>query len=249
MADTLTWYGHSNFRIDADGTTILVDPFFEGNPRAPVSSATITACDAVLLTHDHGDHVGSTVDICKATGAWLVSIVGTAGKLQQAGVPASQIANGIGINIGGSIEIAGIKITMTQAFHSSDSGAPTGYILTLPSGVTIYHAGDTGLFSSMELWGQLYKIDYALLPIGGVFTMDARQAALACKLLGCAKVVPMHWGTFPVLEQNTSAFAQALAEFAPGTRLTPMSIGTPPGFAEDKALGPEPQGFLASQNE
>lgn len=227
MADTLTWYGHSNFRIDAGDATVLIDPFFEGNPRSPVSSSTINFCNAVLLTHDHGDHVGSSVEICKATGAWLVTIVGTAGKLQQAGVPASQIANGIGINIGGSIDIAGIRITMTQAFHSSDSGAPTGYILTLPSGVTIYHAGDTGIFGSMEQWGRLHRIDYALLPIGGVFTMDARQAALACKLLGCAKVVPMHWGTFPVLEQNTRAFAQALAEFAPNTHLVAMDIGSP----------------------
>ncbi|BBD08240.1 metal-dependent hydrolase [Desulfovibrio ferrophilus] len=227
MPDTLTWYGHANFRIDTDDATILVDPFFEGNPSAPVPSAEITTCDAVLLTHDHGDHVGSSVEICKTTGAQLVAIVGTAGKIQEAGVPAAQIANGIGINIGGTIEIAGIKITMTQAFHSSDSGLATGYILTLPSGVTIYHAGDTGIFGSMEQWGQLYDIDYALLPIGGVFTMDARQAALACKLLGCAKAVPMHWGTFPVLEQNTSAFAGALAEYAPSSKLVAMDIGTP----------------------
>lgn len=227
MSDTLTWYGHSNFRIDAGDSTLLVDPFFEGNPTAPIAGADIDKCDAVLLTHDHGDHVGSAVDICTATGAQLVAIVGTAGKMQQAGIPAEQIANGIGINIGGTIEIAGVKITMTQAYHSSDSGAPTGYILTLPGGTTVYHAGDTGIFSGMELWGQLYDIDYALLPIGGLFTMDARQAALACKLLKCAKVVPMHWGTFPVLDQNTKAFAAALAEFAPDTVMRPMEIGTP----------------------
>jgi len=227
MSNTLTWYGHANFRVDAGNATLLIDPFFEGNPTAPLSGADIKKCNAVLLTHDHGDHVGSTVDICKATGAQLVAIVGTAGKLQEAGVPAAQIANGIGINIGGSIDIAGVTITMTQAFHSSDSSLPTGYILTLPGGTTVYHAGDTGIFASMEQWGLLYDIDYALLPIGGRFTMDARQAALACKLLRCSKVVPMHWGTFPVLEQNTKAFAAALKEFAPDTVLTPMEIGKP----------------------
>ena len=227
MPDTLTWYGHANFRIDAAGTTLLVDPFFEGNPNAPVTSTDIRSCDAVLVTHDHGDHVGATVDICKRTGAKLVAIVGTAGKLQQAGIPAEQIVGGGGMNIGGTVEVAGVGVTMTQAFHSSDSGAPTGYILRLPSGKTVYHAGDTGIFSSMELWGQLYDIDYALLPIGGFFTMDPRQAALACALLDCAHVVPMHWGTFPVLEQSTRTFAAALAEFAPETTLCTPEIGTP----------------------
>lgn len=225
MSNTLTWYGHSNFRFDAGGAILLVDPFFEGNPTAPVGPEAIDVCDAVCLTHDHGDHVGSAVDICQRTGAQLVAIVGTAEKLQDAGVPAPQIANGIGINIGGTIEIAGVKITMTQAFHSSDSGAPTGYILTLPGGTTVYHAGDTGIFGSMEQWGLLYDIDLAILPIGGTFTMDARQAALACKLLRTKAVLPMHWGTFPVLEQNTAAFQAALAEFAPGVRLVTPAIG------------------------
>jgi len=227
MTHTLTWYGHSNFRFDTGKATVLVDPFFEGNPSAPLGQEAITHCDAVCLTHDHGDHVGSTVDICKRTGAQLVAIVGTAGKLQKAGIPAAQIANGIGINIGGTIEIAGVKITMTQAFHSSDSGAPTGYILTLPGGYTVYHAGDTGIFSSMEQWGLLYDIDLALLPIGGLFTMDARQAALACKLLRCKAVLPMHWGTFPVLEQNTTAFSAALGELSPATKLVSATIGEP----------------------
>lgn len=227
MPNTLTWYGHSNFRIDADGATILIDPFFEGNPTAPVQAADIDKCDAVLITHDHGDHVGSAVEICQKTGAQLVAIVGTAGKLQEQGVPAEQIANGIGMNIGGTLEIAGVRITQTQAFHSSESGAPTGYILTLPNGFTIYHAGDTGIFSSMELWGKLYDIDLSLLPIGGVFTMDPRQAAMACAMLQTKAVTPMHWGTFPVLEQNTKVFADALEKAAPDTVLTEAAIGTP----------------------
>ncbi|WP_461210191.1 metal-dependent hydrolase [Desulfocurvus sp. DL9XJH121] len=227
MPDTLTWYGHSNFRIDAGGATLLIDPFFDGSPTAPMSASEITACDAVLVTHDHADHVGAAVDICRRTGATLVSIVGTAGKLQEAGVPAEQVLGGVGMNIGGTVQVAGVAVTMTQAFHSSDSGAPVGYILSLPGGRTIYHAGDTGIFASMELFGQLHDIDYALLPIGGHFTMDTRQAAVACALLDCANVVPMHWGTFPVLEQNTEAFAEALAEFSPETGLCCLEIGKP----------------------
>lgn len=224
---TMTWYGHATFRFDTDDATILVDPFITGNPDAPVKAADITSCDAVLITHDHGDHVGDAVDICNRTGAQLVAIVGTAGKLQQAGIPAPQIVGGVGMNIGGTVQVAGIGATMTQAFHSTDSGAPTGYILQLPGGKTVYHAGDTGIFASMELFGQLYDIDFALLPIGGHFTMDPRQAALACSLLDCDNVVPIHWGTFPVLEQNTTAFDKALTEFAPDTTLQPLEIGVP----------------------
>jgi L-ascorbate metabolism protein UlaG (beta-lactamase superfamily) len=227
MPNTITWYSHANFKIQTPSRTLFVDPFFDGNPAAPISGADITEADAVLITHDHGDHVGSAVDICTRTGAQLVAIVGTAEKLQQSGVPAGQIANGIGMNIGGTLDLGGVRVTMTQAFHSSESGAPTGYIITLEDGYTIYHAGDTGIFSSMELWGQLYSIDLALLPIGGVFTMDPAQAALACSLLGCRTVLPMHWGTFPVLEQSTAAFADELAARAPKTTLLSATIGEP----------------------
>jgi len=225
MTHQLTWYGHANFQIDTNGKTLIIDPFFEGNPNAPCSSGDIRKADIVLVTHDHRDHVGQAVEICQKTGATLVAIVGTAARLQEAGVPANQIANGVGMNIGGTIQVKGIGITMTQAFHSSASGAPAGYILTLEDGYTIYHAGDTGIFFSMGIWGALYPMDLALLPMGGVFTMDPAQAALACKLLQCEKVVPMHWGTFPVLEQDTKSFAEYLEKTAPETELILMEPG------------------------
>jgi L-ascorbate metabolism protein UlaG (beta-lactamase superfamily) len=114
---------------------------------------------------------------------------------------------------------------MVQAFHSSATGCPVGYILTLNDGYCIYHAGDTGIFSSMELFGRLYSIDLALLPIGGVFTMDPPQAALACSLLQCKNVLPMHWGSFPVLEQNTDRFARELKEKGAPTRLIRLDPG------------------------
>ena len=170
----------------------------------------------MLVTHDHADHVGDAVAICKDTGAMLGAIVGTAQKLEAAGVPSAQLLNYIGFNMGGTVAHAGFEFTMTQAYHSSESGSPAGYIIRTPDGKHIYHAGDTCIFAGMELWGRLYPIDVALLPMGGVFTMDARQAALACKLLGCKQVIPMHWGTFPVLAQDTEAFKAELARVAPG---------------------------------
>ena len=215
MSTTITWNGHSNFSLHAGGATIWIDPFFEHNPAAPYTWQSLSKPDLVLLTHDHGDHTGQVVEICRKTGALLGCIVGTGEKLAKAGVPEAQIINGIGFNIGGTVEVCGARITMTEAFHSSDSGFPAGYIITMPDGLTVYHAGDTGVFANMRVWGELYPIDVALLPIGGVYTMDARQAAYACALLQARRVIPMHYGTFPLLEQSPAAFVDALKNFAP----------------------------------
>jgi L-ascorbate metabolism protein UlaG (beta-lactamase superfamily) len=225
MRHTLTWHGHSNFQIAGANVNILIDPFFEGNPSCKTDSCSIAAPDVVLVTHDHGDHVGQAVEICKQTGAMLGAVVGTAGVLVGKGLPPEQVLNGIGFNIGGTLQVKGAAITMTQAYHSSDSGVAVGYVITLEDGFTLYHAGDTGIFSGMELWGKLYSIDLAALPIGGIFTMDPRQAAMACGLLGCATVTPMHWGTFPVLEKSTGAFARHLREHAPDTTLLELKPG------------------------
>ncbi|WP_374288333.1 metal-dependent hydrolase [Desulfovibrio desulfuricans] len=222
MSD-ITWFGHSAFKIGAPDVQVVIDPFFA--PSAGVAPSAADNADIVLVTHDHSDHVGDAVALCQRTGAQLGAIVGTAGKLAEAGVPQAQIINGIGFNIGGTVTVKGVSITMTQAYHSSDSGAPAGYIVRMPDGFTVYHAGDTGIFSGMELWGQLYGIDVALLPVGGVFTMDARQAALACKLLRCKAVVPMHWGTFPLLAQSTAGFKAELERLQLPCRCVEMHPG------------------------
>ncbi len=225
MSNTLTWHGHANFQITTPNLNLIIDPWFEGNPSAVSSSDSLNAMDLVLVTHDHDDHTGQAVEIARKTGAQVMAIVGTAQKLQEAGLPETQIVNGIGFSIGGTVDFQGVKVTMVQAFHSSASGAPTGYIITLEDGYCIYHAGDTGIFSSMELFGRLHSIDLALLPTGDIFTMDPKQAALACELLQCTSVVPMHWGSFPILEQSTDNFANELKAIGAKTRLISMEPG------------------------
>ncbi len=221
----ISWYGHSAFKICANGVSVLVDPFLAGNPLCPVRPADVGPVDMVLVTHDHGDHVGQAVEICKATGAMLGAVVETAGALAARGVPQTQIFGGIGFNLGGTVEHKGVRVTMIPAFHTSETGVPVGYIIQMPDGVTVYHAGDTCLFGDMAVWAQLYPIDVALLPIGGHFTMDARQAATACALLHCRQVIPMHWKTFPALEQTTAAFTEDLRDAAPRCRCLDMNPG------------------------
>jgi len=219
------WYGHANVQISDAKATVCIDPFFEGNPVCKNDWRTIPPPDLVLVTHDHGDHAGQALEICRATGAMLGCVAGTGVRFTDAGLPASQLFAGIGFNIGGTIEYKGMRITMVPAFHSSDTGVPVGYIVQMPSGFSVYHAGDTCVFGDMALWGALYPIDLALLPVGGFFTMDARQAALACKLLNAKAVLPLHWGTFPVLDPGIDALQKELAGQAPECRLVAPSPG------------------------
>lgn len=222
MQHTFTWNGHSNFTIKSDDKTVIIDPFFEGNPKASATWESISKADAVLVTHDHGDHIGQAVEICKATGATLVCIFDLVEKMVGLGIDQNNI---IGMNIGGTVSVAGIKIKMVQAMHSSATGAPAGYILTYEDDFCVYFAGDTGLFASMELFGKLHDIDVALLPTGGWFTMDSKDAAYACKLLGCKTAIPMHFGTFPILEQDAVGFKEACAELAPECNVVELEVG------------------------
>ncbi len=222
---TIRWLGHSGFSI-RDGKTVLIDPWLEGNPRAACGVDSAPKADLLLLTHDHFDHSGDAVALAKKTGALVVAIFELAGDLRSKGIPEGQLLHGgIGMNVGGTVVLEGFGITMTEARHSCTLGAPAGYVIRTPSGVTIYHSGDTGIFAGMSLIGELHPIDVALLPIGSVFTMDPRQAAKACALLRAKAVVPMHYGTFPILEPTADRFVAELARVSPGTRPIVLAPG------------------------
>src|SRR5512135_247175 len=220
----IRWFGHSGFSI-RDGKTALIDPWFEGNPKAPTGVGRSPGADLLLLTHDHFDHAGDAVSLAKRTGALVVAIFELAGDLKAKGVPETQLIHGGGMNVGGTVSVQGFEITMTEAHHSCTLGAPVGYVLKTPSGLTIYHSGDTGIFAGMALIGELYPIDVALLPIGSVFTMDFRQAAKAATLLRAKTVVPMHYGTFPILEPSADRFVAEMKKVAPGTRVIVLAPG------------------------
>jgi len=223
----IKWLGHAGFQITSGkGKIIIIDPWLTDNPLASCKAEDITKADFLLVTHDHFDHIADAAQILKATGATLIGMPETVGRLkEEAGVPDSQIVFGTGMNIGGTVSSNGIAITMTQAFHSSQTGSPAGYLIRLEDGYTVYHAGDTGIFSSMKLLGELFHIDLALLPIGGVFTMDPKQASVAAKLLGTNTVIPMHYKTFPILEQDTSSFTEIMRKEASGIEVVVLDPG------------------------
>ena len=223
----IKWLGHAGFQITSEkGKVIIVDPWLTDNPLATCRAENITRADVVLVTHDHFDHIADAALIVKATGATLVGMPETVGRLkEEEKVPDSQIVYGMGMNIGGTAFFDDISITMTQAFHSSQTGSPAGYIIKLEDGFTIYHAGDTGIFSSMKLLCDLFKIDLALLPIGGVFTMDPKQASVAAKLLEANTVIPMHYKTFPILEQDASSFMEIMRNEASSIEVVILDPG------------------------
>ena len=225
--NTIKWLGHAGFQIASEkGTVIVIDPWLTDNPLASCKAEDITKADFVLVTHDHFDHVADAARIVKATGATLVGMPETVGRLKaEEGVPDSQIVFGTGMNVGGTLSSLGVQITMIQAFHSSQTGNPAGYIVKLENGYSIYHAGDTGIFSSMKLLGDLFTIDLALLPIGGVFTMDPVQASVAAKLLEAKAVIPMHYKTFPILEQDASSFAEIMKKEASDIKVVILDPG------------------------
>ena len=185
---------------------VLVDPFLTGNSKAAVTADEVD-CDVICLTHGHGDHMGDTVAIAKRTGATVAAILELANYVAKAG------AKTVGFNLGGTVRVGKTDITMVPAFHSSsvESGgaehtvaSPVGMVID--TGKPVYHAGDTCLFGDMRLIGDLYKPEVAMLPIGGFFTMDPRQAAMAVSMVRPKYVIPMHYGTWPPIEQDPREF-------------------------------------------
>ena len=215
----IRWLGHAGFEIELDGKILLVDPWLSGNPKAACKPSEIERADMVCVTHDHEDHMGDSVEICKRTGAVFLGTYELASKAQKNGVKEAA-----GFNIGGTVNIKGINVTMVQAFHTCGSGAPTGFIIR-GEGKTVYHAGDTGIFGDMKLIGEIYKPDIALLPIGDYYTMGALQASEAVRLIKPKIVVPMHYMTFPVLAQSADEFLSLVKEKTPEVKVVVLNPG------------------------
>lgn len=200
----LTWFGHATFGITTPtGQEILIDPYLQSNPACPEKLKKLDRLDTMLLTHGHSDHIADAISIAKQFKPQVVGIIELCAWLGSKGV-----TNLLPMNKGGTQRVGEIEVSMVHAVHSSGiedggqmiyGGEASGLVVRLPGGLTIYHAGDTAVFSDMKLIAELYKPDLALLPIGDHFTMDPREAAAAIRLLGARHVVPMHYGTWPVL--------------------------------------------------
>ncbi|MFN2127841.1 MAG: metal-dependent hydrolase [Anaerolineales bacterium] len=229
MSGNIRWLGHSFVEFTTgDNKVILFDPWTkdDGNPACPIDTEEIERADLVLVSHDHFDHIASAAAICKKTGAFLGGPVQTMRRLIEEGFDEKQVVNfGSGYMVGGGVDLSWVKITSTPAFHSSDTACALGTIAKAADGTTIYHAGDTCVFGDMELYGRLYPLDVACIPIGGVFTMDAYQAGEAVKMLNPKMVVPIHYASFPIIAKTSDDFVQQCSKKAPQTKVISLSVG------------------------
>jgi L-ascorbate metabolism protein UlaG (beta-lactamase superfamily) len=225
----IRWLGHSFVEFTTgDGKMVLFDPWTQddGNPGCPVTLAEIERADLVLLSHDHFDHVASAASICKKTGAFLGGPVQTVKRLAAEGLDEKRVVNfGFGYMVGGGVEFDWVKVVAVPAMHSSDTACALGTIVRAADGTTVYHAGDTSLFGDMELWARLYPLDLAMVPIGGVFTMDALQASEAVRLLKPKMALPIHYQSFPIIAQSAEEFAGLCKEKAPSVKVLTPAVG------------------------
>jgi L-ascorbate metabolism protein UlaG (beta-lactamase superfamily) len=217
----ITWYGHACVEVvSPGGKTILFDPWF-GNPKSPRSADSVSRCDLLLVTHGHSDHMGDAVAIAsRLRPAWPCIHEMSLWLSRRLPGGSDQVT---GMNKGGTLEAAGLQVTMVRAEHSAGDwnpdggvplylGEPAGFIVEMENGFRIYHAGDTDVFGDMALIRELHRPDLAMLPIGGHYTMGPREAARAVELLGVRHVLPIHWGTFPALAGTPTALRAALVE-------------------------------------
>lgn len=208
----ITWLGHSTVLVQTGkGTSLLIDPFIAHNPKYPKDFSLPGKIDYILLTHGHMDHMADTVPVAEQHGATVVAIYELANYVAKKGV-----ANTIGMNVGGTVQLEDVAVTMVEAKHSAGAqdedgthyvGVAAGYVLSIEDGPVLYHAGDTAVFSDMKLIGELYRPEVAMLPIGGHFTMGPKEAAVAARYLGSKTIMPLHFGTFPPLKGTPEELA------------------------------------------
>ncbi len=207
VAQAITWLGHAAFRFDTPaGNRIYVDPFLTGNPSCPSGELEPERVDAILVTHGHDDHVGDTIGLARAFACPVIAQVELRVHLgDEIGPDMAQT-----LNKGGGIDLLGSRVTLTHANHSSShsgsyTGESCGFVVETPGEATLYFAGDTNVFGDMALIGRIYAPAVAVLPIGDHFTMGPREAAVAAELVGAQRIIPSHYGTFPLLTGTPEA--------------------------------------------
>lgn len=210
----ITWLGHSALKLEGSHT-VFIDPFLSGNPKASLRAQDIKRADVVVVSHDHGDHLGDSFAICLNTGATLVALH----EIALAAADKKVKAEGMGI--GGTVSVAGVDISLVPAFHSAGLGGTAAGIIVAMDGKTVYHAGDTGLTMEMQLVGEMYRPDIAFLPIDGRYNMTPRLAAKAVKLLGVPRVVPIHYDTFAPIRSSPQEFMKLVGTLSEVTILLP----------------------------
>ncbi len=202
----ITWLGHSAVLIKGS-KIVYIDPFLTGNPSASLAPEEIDQADVVIVTHDHSDHLGDAFPICQKTGATLVAIYEIAVEAEANGIAVE------GMNIGGTVESNGVLVHMVTAFHSAEKGDPAGVVVQM-DGKTLYHAGDTGLTYDMKLVAEFFHPDLSFLPIGDRYTMGVASAVKAVEFTKTKKVIPVHYGTYPIINTDPREFKKAVGDRA-----------------------------------
>ncbi len=225
----ITWLGHSTFNLQLEsGEVLVLDPWVEGNPSYP-HGYTIDRVDGILISHGHFDHIHDAIPLAKKFKPKVVAIFETAKWLESKGVE-----NTSGMNKGGSQMVGPVKATMVHAIHSCGildgdqiiyGGEASGYVLRLPDHRCVYFAGDTNVFTDMELIRELYRPELAFLPIGDLYTMSPHEASMAAKLLNVKKIIPMHFGTFPALTGTPEQLTELLKQSMPDTEVWKLEPG------------------------